>query len=48
MARRQRFMLPPRSLAKYRKRPSGDHTGFQSVAASFVTGIAAPPAAGIV
>jgi hypothetical protein len=28
---RQMFMLPPRSLAKYRNRPSRDHAGFQFV-----------------
>jgi len=29
---RQRFIVPERLLRKYSWRPSGDHTGFQSVA----------------
>ena len=48
IATRHKFMLPPRLLAKYRWRPSGDHTGFQSSAASDVTGTGVPPSAGIV
>src|SRR5262249_18572868 len=36
---RQRFIVPPRSLEKYRYRPSGDHTGLQSSAASSVTDV---------
>ncbi len=41
---RQRSMTPPRSLEKYRKRPSGDHVGFHSVEASSVTGTSEPSA----
>ena len=37
IATRQRFIEPPRSLAKYRLRPSGDQTGFQSTGGSLVT-----------
>src|SRR5512142_1778213 len=51
MATLQRLTLPPRSLAKYRNRPSGDQKGFQSVAGSLVTSTAGPafsPAAGTV
>ena len=37
IATRQRFMEPPRTLAKKSVRPSGDQTGFQSTAGSLVT-----------
>src|SRR4051812_42151216 len=43
-ATRQRFMTPPRSLEKYTYLPSGDQTGDQSMAASFVSATRAPPA----
>src|SRR5450830_258587 len=46
MPTRHRFMLPPRSLAKYSQRPSGAHTGFQSTGASWVIATGVPPAAG--
>jgi hypothetical protein len=39
---------PPRSLAKYKNFPSGDHTGAKSAAMSAVTGTLVPPAAGMV
>ena len=39
MRTRHKFMLPPRSLAKYRLWPSGDQTGLQSRAASCVTAL---------
>ena len=45
---RQRFVVPPRSLEKTRCRPSGDHTGSQSMAASVVTATAPPPDAATV
>src|SRR6266540_5830529 len=48
MATRHKFGLPPRSLTKYSHRPSGDHSGAQSVAASCVTATGVPPAAAIV
>src|SRR5436190_5662127 len=48
MATRHRFGLPPRSLMKYSQRPSGDHSGAQSVAASRVTWTGVPPAAATV
>ena len=51
IATRQRFMEPPRTLAKKSVRPSGDQTGFQSTAGSLVTstGTGSPAAsAGIV
>src|SRR5262245_45442783 len=37
IAIRQRFIVPPRRLEKYRNAPSGDHAGLQSTAASAVT-----------
>src|SRR5688572_19174280 len=43
---RQMFMLPLRSLAKYRNRPSGDHAGFQFVEPPLVIRTRAPPAIG--
>ena len=48
MGTRHRFMLPPRSLEKYRYRPSGDQTGLQSMAGSSVTAAACPPVAATV
>src|SRR5215831_3052905 len=45
---RQISIVPPRSLAKKRYLPSGDHAGFQSVAASSVTLTGSAPAAVIV
>lgn len=45
MRTRHRFMLPPRSLAKYRWLPSGDQTGLQSRAASSVTATGCVPSA---
>src|SRR5262249_48868676 len=45
---RHTFMLPPRSLEKYRYRPSGDQTGFQSIYRSFVTATGSPPFAATV
>src|SRR2546426_1554819 len=46
MRTRQRFMLPDRSDTKYRYRPSGDQTGFQSRHFPLVTAVGGPPTAG--
>src|ERR687891_2121052 len=48
IAIRHRFTVPPRSLEKYSHSPSGDHSGDQSVAASFVTATGVPPFASTV
>src|SRR5262245_19189329 len=48
MATLQRFILPPRSLTKYKYLPSGDQMGFASTAESFVTAVGVPPPAAIV
>jgi serine/threonine protein kinase len=45
---RQRFIVPPRSLTKYTWRPSGDHTGFQSVLPPVTSATDGPPPAGMV
>src|SRR6266496_4865035 len=42
---RHKFIAPPRSLEKKRYCPSGDHTGFQLMNASCVTGAGGPPSA---
>src|SRR5687767_14065544 len=42
---RHRFMLPTRSLTKYKCRPSGDQTGLESTAASSVTATGSVPLA---
>ena len=44
IAIRQMPIAPPRSLAKYKNRPSADQVGVQSSAASLVTLTGAPPA----
>src|SRR5258706_4585221 len=48
IARRQRFIVPDRSLTKYTDFPSGAQIGFQSTGASLVSATGSPPVGVIV